>query len=345
MIEKNNDHEAWLSHELTTRLRTVIANQPADCLLLSGGVDSSLLAALDVDTPAITVGLKGYGGDISKAQKVANRLGIHWYAAEIEPEEGLSLLEELIVLTKSYDPGLLNDIVTFKAAKIATSNGWRTLRTGDAADTLFVGYSYLNNPELFNQYLVNLLPHIRLSPTTIGERMNIRFVYPYLHPTIYNFAAGISYDKHTEVLESSEAADFHLRELSENKSTKLWGKIILRKAAQRYLPVDIAWRTKADLEYGSGTYILEDILAKSVTEQDIKDIKLSSKHFWNKMHAKLYLKFMEKGLVIPAVDQNEYGCNWCRGGVSIGRNHCSTCGAFPASQCPGELFANERDRI
>lgn len=92
--------------KLRYALKRAVKAQPADALLLSGGIDSGLLAALDPKTPAITVTLEGQGIDASHAQKVAENLGTPWYLVNISKEQALADIPELIQLTGSYDIGM-----------------------------------------------------------------------------------------------------------------------------------------------------------------------------------------------------------------------------------------------
>ncbi len=77
------------AQRLRYALKRSVESQPADALLLSGGIDSGLLAALDPKTPAITVVLKNEGVDTRHAQKVAEHFDIPWHLIEISQEQAL----------------------------------------------------------------------------------------------------------------------------------------------------------------------------------------------------------------------------------------------------------------
>src|SRR5689334_12670151 len=115
----------------------------ADALLLSGGVDSSLLAALDPGTPAVTVGLSGASADLVAARQVANALHLDWHPVELSRSAAMDRLAELVRLLNSYHLELLNDIPLYVGAMTARDFGAGTIRTGEFADELFRGYVHL----------------------------------------------------------------------------------------------------------------------------------------------------------------------------------------------------------
>lgn len=342
IINKNNDKVNDRPLQLREALRRSVVAMPSDALLLSGGIDSAMLAALDPRIPAITVVLKNQGQDLQNAQRVVNHLGMEWYPIEIDTREALKDLQELTILTNSYDPGLLNDIPIYQGLKYAARLGFRNVRTGDAADTLFGGYTYLGKEEDFNLYLRRLIPQIRLASSAIGRQMNIKMSYPYLHPEVLSLALQMSPSENEVYIESEQHGDFvESLYASEVRGFRRWGKIVLRKAARGLLPNAIAWRTKTDLEFGSGMYILEKYLESQIGEQELVKLKNSGKHFWNLMHGALYLLYKDTGSTPPEAQEGEYDCSWCDSGVIEGRRHCSTCGAYPSNQKKMFTFENE----
>ncbi|HUD44099.1 MAG TPA: asparagine synthase-related protein [Patescibacteria group bacterium] len=341
-IDERNIVRDERPQQLRQALKNAVASQPVDALLLSGGIDSGMLAALDPQTPAITVVLENQGVDLRNAQRVVNKLGITWYPIEIDEAEASSSLNELISLTHSYDPGILNDIPIYVGLKYAASRGMRTIRTEDAADTLFAGYTYLYNQPNFRDYLRSLIPQIRLSSSQIGKLLGLNLKYPYLHPDVLNVAMSLDLQTNLADVETDNPGDFMEnvveKDIASSSKNKRWGKIVLRKAAQGLLPTETIWRTKTDLEFGSGTYTLEDRLKNEITDQEINDLRSEGKHFWNRMHAALYMKYKRAGLEPTPPQDGEYTCSWCGGGVITGRRHCHTCGGYPSNQYSMTLF-------
>ena len=314
------------AQQLRYALKRAIENNPADALLLSGGIDSSVLAALDPKIPAITVVLEGQGVDLRYAQKVTEYLGTHWYPIEISREQALKDIEEIIRLTKSYDPAINNDIPIYEGLKHAASLGHRTVRTGDAADTLFIGYSYLQGQGVdIGEYIKNIIPQLRLASSRLGKEMGMRMSYPYIYEEILDFAQTLGPEDNIALLDLGPGDYAQLLD-PEQRDISIWGKIPLRNAAYGLLPNEIIWRIKTDLQFGSGFSNLESYLEETVTSDEIEEMKQSGKHFWNKYHGKLYLLYKDLGLEPIRPKQSEYGCPWCGGGVPQGRGHCHTCG-------------------
>ncbi|MDQ3539299.1 MAG: asparagine synthase C-terminal domain-containing protein, partial [Chloroflexota bacterium] len=109
-----------------------------------------------------------------------------------------------------------------------------------------------------------------------------------------------------------------------------WGKVILRRIAERVIPDAIAWRPKTDLEYGSGMCALEVPLAESISADERRRLDQTGIRWFNDAHRGAYLRFRALGLRIPTLGAGEYPCMSCTGAVRIGRRHCPTCGAWPA---------------
>lgn len=317
------------AQHLRFALKRALEDKPADVLLLSGGIDSSILAALDPETPAITVVLERQGVDLRYAQEVTEFLGTSWYPIEISREQALQDLGEIIKLIGSYDPAINNDIPIYEGLKYAASLGYRTVRTGDAADTLFAGYSYLQQGINFKQYLKELIPQIQLASSRIGREMGMKVTYPYLYGEVLDLAQSFNLEDNIALLPMG-AGDY--TQLSDPKQVNIgtWGKVPLRNAAYGLLPNEIIWRIKTDLQFGSGAGNLEDYIEEMVTPEEVEQMKQSGKHFWNKYHGKLYLIYKDLGFNPKPPQQWEYACPWCKGGIPQGRGHCHTCGYFKA---------------
>lgn len=320
------------AQHLRYALKRAIENNPADALLLSGGIDSSLLAALDPSTPAITVVIKERGIDLRHAQIVTEYLSTPWYPVEIDQEQAIDDVNEIIRLTGSYDPAIVNDVPIFEGLKQAAYLSGRTVRAGGAADELFAGYTYLHSEILdIQHYVKNLIPQIRLSTTPLARAMGLRLTYPYLYGEVLEIAESLERSKVIAIREAGPG-DYAQRFDPARRESKEWGKIVLRQAAYGLLPEEIIWRIKTDLEFGSGADILENLIESSVTSEEIDKMEQSGKHFWNRYHGKLYLMYQELGFEPKKPTQQEYSCTWCEGGELIGRTHCHTCGAHPANE-------------
>lgn len=329
------------AQNLRYALKRAIASKPADALLLSGGVDSSMLASLDPQTPAITVVLEGRGPDLKNAQRVVERYGIPWYPVQISTQQAMNDLQEVILLTKNYDPGIKNDVAIYEGLKQAASLGYRTIRTGDSADEWFAGYSFLHQSHIdLKQWVNGLIPHIRLPASRLARAMGLQISYPYLHPEVLELAQTYERD---DIIARLDLGPGDYAQLLDPSLVDIdtWGKIPLRNSAYGYLPPEITWRMKMAIEFGSGMDEVERILKQNATPREIRQMRRSKKRFLNVYHGKLYLMYRDMGLEPEAPKQGEYPCGWCGGGVIENRSHCSTCGGYPSDIRSRRIFQTE----
>lgn len=342
--------------QLRTDLATAVAERPADVLLLSGGVDSSLLAALASESSApapvaITVGLDTSSGvacpihgsdlavpcnsDCDAAREVITWLGMRWQPIRISRDVAMNALLDLCISLRSFDLGNLNNIPLHVGTLRATRFGAERIWTGDDADSLFGGYRFLHQHTDWQLYLERRIPTILPPFTQIAERSA---VYPWLHPDVLDAARSFTRDDVLIEISTQERPvppSFvdQFDETTNNAEANMWGKIPIRRIAADHLPDDIAWRPKIDLQFGSGMCALEPELASTVTPDDIDRLDRTGIRFFNDAHRGLYLRYLEADGTIPSVGTGEYPCVSCGGGIVKGRTHCPTCGAWPATHC------------
>ena len=352
------------SIDLPTRLHGAlaagIAARPADALLLSGGVVSSLLAALAAEgagTPpvAITVSLDTapvdtcplHGRDLAvrcnsdhdAASDVASWLALSWQPIRITVEVALEALLELCLALRSFDLGNLNNIALYIGTLRATRIGAKRIWTGDDADSLFGGYRFLARHDDWQDYLAERIPTIRPPFTDIAAITGATPVFPWLHPRVLEIAQSLERkDVLVDIPRSEQPRPPSFMDQFDHDAMaaerRTWGKVPLRHLAARSLPQDIAWRPKTDLEFGSGMCALEPHLAGSVTPDHRECLDRTGIRFFNDAHRGLYLRWIDAGGEIRARQAGEYACASCGGGVANGRRHCPTCGAWPADEPP-----------
>ena len=123
-----------------------VENCNYDCVALSGGLDSSILASCIVNKkiPAFTLVAKDFvSSDLMYAQIVAkqNRLDLRVISANVE--DLLSAAEETIKILKVFNPiEIRNNIVVYLTMNAAKDSGCSSMMTGDGADELFAGYNF-----------------------------------------------------------------------------------------------------------------------------------------------------------------------------------------------------------
>jgi len=279
----------------------------ADGILLSGGLDTSILAFVARPSTGFTVALKGsLASDLVYSEKIAKLLGIQHRKMEFTTEEALNTLPEVIRILKTFDLALPNDLSIYFALKLARENGISSIMTGDGADELFAGYSYMAElpPEDLERYIRKLSQNWHFSANELGRALGVEVRQPFLDEDFVRFALEIR---------------------PEFKVKDGVGKYILRKSFEDLLPPGIVWRRKEPIEYGSGSTKLHEIISNMVTDEEFQsarkevDIK-----FINKEHFFYWRIYNEVVGDIPRAKDNEIKCPCCR--AAMGTYHCPTCG-------------------
>jgi hypothetical protein len=341
---------------LDDALQAATARLRPDALLLSGGLDSSLLAALweaQGHRPlALTVGLDPNiscpahaaltypcNTDVAYAERVAAALDLDWHPLLLSVDQALAALDALIVQQRSFDLGQLNNIPLIAGIAVAQRHGAATFSTGDDADGLFSGYRFLRRETEWPEYVSKRVPTIDPPARGIGEAAGCAPVFPFLAPEVVAVATTRAYD---EVYRSLPAREHPLPPSFVDQldpalmaaDARPWGKVIVRRVAERWLPREIAWRPKTDLQFGSGMCALEPILAARVSPEVRADLDATGIMWFNDAHRALHLRFRELGVEIPPPGDGEYACRSCGAGVPTGKRHCITCGCWPADRAP-----------
>jgi len=292
---------------LRNKLKEAVERSRADGMLLSGGVDTSILAFVARPSAGFTVALKDSpASDLVYSEKIAKLLGMQHKKMEFTMEEAIDTLPEVIKILKTFDLALPNDLSIYFALKLARGSGISSVMTGDGADELFAGYSYMAEllPEDLEIYIRRLSQNWHFSAGYLGRALDVEIKQPFLDEDFVRFALEIS---------------------TELKVRDGVGKYILRKSFEDLIPLEIVWRKKEPIEYGSGSTKLHEIISSMVTGEEFQaarkevDIK-----FLNKEHFFYWSIYNEVVGEIPKSRDDEIGCPCC--GAAMGRYHCPTCG-------------------
>jgi len=118
--------------------------------LLSGGLDSSLIAALvkkihKGDLHTWSIGLKG-SEDLMYAQQVADHIGSIHHSIEVDEKEFLDAIPEVIYNIESYDTTTVRASVGnwLICKKIKEQSNAKVIFNGDGADEVMGGYLYFH---------------------------------------------------------------------------------------------------------------------------------------------------------------------------------------------------------
>ena len=230
-------------------------------------------------------------------------------------------MPELIRLLRTFDPmELRNSIATHVAMEAASKRGLSAVLTGDAADELFAGYSFMFNmsAEQLPSYIRHLNEIMHFTSEVIGQNLSVRVDSPYVSPSVREFAISLGYE-----------------DLVCEYKGKRFGKRILREAFSALLPEEIAWRLKTPIEYGSGSTALKHLTEQSVTDSEFeRERERATTHDSVKLRDKeqyFYYRIYRRSLP-PPIERAPGSkiCKDCHGPVArADMTYCRICGAYP----------------
>lgn len=295
---------------LRERLSETLQRLAPQALLLSGGIDSGLLACLGPELEGFAVSLEGGGGDGPYLEMLRRCLELKVHIVRVSVAEALEALPVVIRILRSFDPALPNDLAVYFGLKAAAERGYRRIATGDGGDELFGGYPYMVELKDLDGYIRQLIPHLQFSSSLLGEHLGVEVVQPYLEEPFLDFALGIP-------------AELKVRQ----DKGRVWGKWILRKALETLLPAEFAWQQKRPLEVGSGMVALRELIAQEISDEEFQQRASSyGMRFLCKEHIYFYEVFRQVVGEVPPPGPEEERCPNCGGGLPRGRRYCRICG-------------------
>jgi asparagine synthase (glutamine-hydrolysing) len=306
--------------QLVRLLAESVERNDADALLLSGGLDSSILASILHPKYSVAAGFGADAPDLAYARQVAVKYSKQHVEVIFDQNRMGELAEQVIKIFKTFDPiEIRNSAVALAGIERAKSDGYLTIMTGDGGDELFAGYNYLaryySDMQRLDSELRRLWQVMHFSSIKLGEHVGIKVKVPFLDDQFASFAKSMSTDE----------------KVGEHNGSK-WGKFVLRKCFEGELG-DLVWRTKLAQEQGAATdryrHYIEEMIddltfankAKIAKEQDSVMIR-------NKEHLHYYAIFRSY-FSPPKEEDCESRCPECRGCMAPDGRFCRTCGAFP----------------
>ncbi len=309
--------------DLRRTMERAAAKHPAECILLSGGLDTSILARLSVRhgmRGAVTVLIGTGAPDEPYATAVADSLGLRHHVVRTDLEEILQEVEFVVRTLKTFDPmEIRNSIVVARGLREAAQLGYATVMTGDAADELFGGYSFMwSKPEgEFERFSEHLASVMRFSSVPLGAALGIEVKTPYLDPAVVAFALRLSKAQKVGV-----------------RGGVTHGKFLLRLA---FPEVEACWRRKDPIEVGAGTAVLPDYFRAGIASRELdaereRIGRTERVEIRDAEHLEYYRAFRRIfGDSPPLRRFDTDSCSKC--GFELPRldsNFCVTCGAWPA---------------
>ena len=293
----------------------------SNLISLSGGLDSSIIAYFLKQRKPNTVAViteDFVSTDLTYCQMVAKEMQLPLSIYNVKTATILEAIEDTIKILKNFnDIEIRNNVVMYLAIKWAKDNGEKSIITGDGADELFAGYSFLiNKPEEELEEEIKRICSIMHFPTQkIGKALGICIESPFLNDTVLKLAKKIPVNMKVR-----------------NEKEKRHGKWILRKTFEKCIPHQIAWREKSPMEEGAGTVGLTNLFNSIINEEIFVEKKLITEkedgviiRSRESMH---YYKIFKKLFGSPVDSEAEKTCPYCKHEVENSK-FCRMCGAFP----------------
>lgn len=276
---ENADQEldyALIREGFTEAVRKRLKSEVPGGVLLSGGLDSSLIAAIATRVLAengkklqsFSIGLNAESPDNKAARIAAEFLGTEHHEIHFSVEEGIQLLEKIIYQIETYDLiSVRASIPMFFLSKAIVDKGIKVILSGEGADEIFGGHLYFRNAPSAEEFQKETI-----------ERVQKLFTADLLRADKSTMANGV--ETRVPFLDKN-FLDSTMRIKTEEKQPKTYDgveKYILRKAFDTpedpYLPEAILWRQKEQFSDGVGYNWIEELIAycaAQITDEQLEN--------------------------------------------------------------------------
>lgn len=255
-------------------------------VLLSGGLDSSIIAAVtqkfskkrvESDSKeaawwpqlhSFAIGLEG-SPDLAAARKAADYIGTVHHEVHFTIQEALDALPDVIYHIETYD------ITTVRAstpmyllARVIKSMGIKMVLSGEGSDELFGGYLYFHkapNAREFHEELVRKMSKLHLYDCLRANKSlmawGVEGRVPFLDKDFIDVAMGLN-----------PSDKMNIKMPDGKQRMEKW---ILRKAFEDLLPESIAWRQKEQFSDGVGYNWIDTL--REVTNSKVSDAEFAQR--------------------------------------------------------------------
>jgi asparagine synthase (glutamine-hydrolysing) len=261
-------------------------------LLISGGLDSSVIAAIAakhaekrVETDetqrawwprmhSFSVGLPG-APDTKYAKMVAKAIGSEHHEIEFTVQEALDAIPDVIYYLETFDVTTIRaGTPMFLMSRVIKSMGIKMVLSGEGSDEIFGGYLYFHkapNPTEFHEELVRKLSLLHLYDCLRANKAmmawGVEARVPFLDPEFMDVAMSID-PAHKMIKKAAPG-----RPPKEGRMEKH----ILRAAFDGWIPDEILWRQKEQFSDGVGYSWIDSI--KAFAEKEVSDSVMANARY------------------------------------------------------------------
>lgn len=254
-------------------------------VLLSGGLDSSIIAAItkkfaskrieseDKETAwypqlhSFAVGLKG-SPDLIAAQKAADHIGTVHHEINFTIQEGLDAVRDVIYHLETYDVTTIRaSTPMYLLARVIKSMGIKMVLSGEGSDELFGGYLYFHkapNAQSFHEETVRKIGKLHLYDCLRANKSmsawGIEARVPFLDKEFMDIAMTFNPEE----------------KMATNGRMEKWS---LRKTFESYLPESIAWRQKEQFSDGVGYNWIDTLREQANQKVSNEDLMKAKEKF------------------------------------------------------------------
>jgi len=282
-IKDNTTSKTKIREALEESVKSHLMTDVPYGVLLSGGLDSSLISAITQKFAARRIedndlaeawwpkvhsfacGLEG-SPDLIAAKTVAESIGTIHHSVVFTEQEGIDALQEVIYHLETYDVTTIRaSTPMYLMARKIKAMGIKMVLSGEGADEIFGGYLYFHkapNAQEFHEELNRKLDRLHkfdcLRANKSMSAWGIEARVPFLDKNFMDVAMRI------------------------NPEDKMCGngkmeKAILRESFEGYLPKEILWRQKEQFSDGVGYSWIDGL--KTHVESQVTDQQLESASF------------------------------------------------------------------
>lgn len=309
------------SHSIYSVLEESCNECRSNLISLSGGLDSSIIAHFLKPRKPNSVAIIAedfVSTDLTYCQMISKKMELPLTICNVRTEQILEAIEETIKILKNFnDIEIRNNVVMCLAIKWAKEKGEKSIITGDGADELFAGYSFLINKseEELAKEIKRICSIMHFPTQKIGKALGVSIESPFLNENVMKLA---------------EKIPVNLKVSEENG--KRYGKWILRKTFEKHIPRQIAWREKSPMQEGSGTAGLTNLFDSIVGEEQFVERKLTVEKtdgvIIRSRESMYYYEIFKKLFGTPVDSKSDEVCPYCKHHVGKSK-FCRMCGAFP----------------
>jgi len=314
--------ECWLDYykkNIYSLLEESVKKEVPQSVLLSGGIDSSIIAYLSkkhcVNVKGITVLTKNtLSPDKIFSALVAKELNMNLKLAELDIGEVEEMIKHVVIALECFNIYWVSAaLVLFKGVMCAKENGLDNVSTGEGSDDLFGSFPVMVNwkyttPEL-NNFIKIRLKDIDVMTKKVGDYVGVKVITPFHSKALVDFALNIPLEYRTKVFSEGDKVT----------------KYVLREAFKGFLPEKVVQRPQTMAFTGASTI---DSLTEKYSGIDIfKYQKKYSINFKSSFECFLFDILNKAGKYKPIKSGNR--CIYCRSKLRAKNSvHCTVCGTL-----------------